>query len=341
MLPLMVGLFAVLIVSFVASIAVGSISIPLDDILTILLGGEPTRAAWTQIVINFRLPKALTAVLAGAALSVGGLMMQTLFRNPLTDPFALGISSGASLGVALIVLSAGVGSTLLAGFSLAGDLGLAIAASLGAAAVMLLVLFAARRVQHNYGLLILGLMFGYAFGALVSLLLYFSVAERIQAYVNWTFGSFGGVTWRQMSVFGPVVLVGLAMTLLLRKPLNALLLGEIYAQSMGINVQRVRFGIVVSTALLAGAVTAFCGPIAFLGLAVPHLARAIFRTADHQRLLPACAVLGAIVALTADLIAQLPGAGVILPLNAVMALIGAPVVIVIILRGRTTRAFER
>lgn len=335
LIALLVGLIAV----FLLSLALGSVPIPLDEILRVLAGGSASRDAWTNIVVKFRLPKALTAALAGAALSIGGLQMQTLFRNPLADPFVLGISSGASLGVALIVLALGApGMVLLAGVSLLGDFGLAFAASTGSALVLGLVLVVARRVQSSVTLLILGLMFGYGVGAAVSLLLYFSIAERIQAFINWTFGSFGGVTWSQMIVFAPVILVGLGIAFFTSKSLNALLLGEAYAQSMGLNVRRARASIVVSTALLAGAVTAFCGPIGFIGIAVPHVCRTLFDTSDHRVLIPASILLGAITALAADLIAQVPGSQLVLPLNAITALIGAPVVIWIILRGRALGA---
>jgi len=335
---LLLLLLVVLVLVFLLSLVVGSVSIPLTDILTILVGGEPARATWTTIVLDFRLPKALTALLAGAALAVGGLQMQTLFRNPLADPYVLGVSSGASLGVALVVLSVGTtGSLLLAGLGLSGDFGITLAAILGSGFALLLVIAVAARVQSVITLLVLGLMFGYATGALVSLLMYFSVAERIQMYINWTYGSFSGVSWRQMPIFIPVVIVGLLLTFLLSKPLNALLLGEAYARSMGLNVRRVRLMIISSTALLAGSVTAFCGPIGFLGLAVPHLCRALFSTSDHRILTPAALLLGGTLALVADLVAQMPGSQIVLPLNAVTALIGAPVVIWVILRRRSLR----
>ncbi len=335
MLLVLAGL---LLFVFVLSLIAGSVSIPLGDVLKILTGGQPARATWATIVIDFRLPKALTALLAGAALGVSGLQMQTLFRNPLADPFVLGVSSGASLGVALVVLGAGTtGSLLLAGLGLTGDLGLTVAAFVGAAITLFLVVSVASRVQSVMTLLILGLMFGYATSAVVTLLLYFSLTERIKAYMSWTFGSFGGVTWGQMPIFIPVILVGIVSAFMLSKPLNALLLGEGYARSMGMNVRRGRLAIITSTALLAGTVTAFCGPIGFLGLAVPHLCRAMLGTSDHKLLIPATAILGGTMALTADLIAQLPGNQIVLPLNAVTALIGAPVVIWIILRRRNLR----
>ena len=335
---LLLGLGGLLLVLFWLSIALGSVHIPLIEVLTILTGGEAQKATWATIVLKLRLPKALTAVLAGAALSVAGLQMQTLFRNPLAGPFVLGISSGASLGVALVVLGVGTsGASLLAGLGLLGDFGVALAASLGAALVLGLVLLVARQVNNSMTLLILGLMFGYATSALVSVLLYFSIAERIQAYISWTFGSFGSVTWSQMLVLAPTVSVALLMAHLSAKPLNALLLGETYARSMGLSVSRARLWIVTSASILAGVITAFCGPIAFLGVAVPHLCRSLFNTSEHRVLLPAVTLMGAILALVADLIAHMPGSSITLPLNAVTALIGAPVVTWVILRRKNLR----
>ncbi len=333
------GLLALLVVVliglFLVSLALGSVNIPLDQVVTILLGGEGERATWTNIVFRFRLPKATTAILAGAALSVAGLMMQTFFRNPLASPFILGISSGASLGVALIVMAGGTaGATLIAGIGLGGDVLLATAAGIGAGLTMLLVLLVSHRVRSTMTLLVLGVLFGYFTGSLVSLLIHFSVAERVQAYLNWTFGSFGGVTWSQMPILVGMVAVGLLMSLILAKPLNALLLGEGYARTMGVNVTSARVGIIVATALLAGAVTAFCGPIGFIGVAVPHLCRSLFSTSNHRVLVPATILMGGIVALVAALIAELPGSNAILPLNAVTAVLGAPVVIAVILRQR-------
>ncbi len=332
----LLALLAALAAAFILSLTLGSVDIPLRDILKILVGAEPERKTWTTIVLNFRLPKAVTATLAGAALAVAGLAMQTLFRNPLADPFILGINSGASLGVALVVLSVGVAgisaNALLVGLGLLGNLGLVVAASLGAGLILGLMLVVSHRVTSTMTLLILGLMVSYATSATVSLLLYFSVAERIQAYINWTFGSFGTVTWGQLHILAPAVLLSLVLAFFLAKPLNALLLGETYAQTMGLNVRRARLLIISSAAVLAGAVTAFCGPIGFLGIAVPHLARNLFRSSDHRLLIPACALLGATLALAADIIAQLPGSQTVLPLNAVTALIGAPVVAWVILR---------
>ena len=327
---------------FLLSLAAGSVSIPLLDVVTILLGGQGARATWASIILNFRLPETLTAILAGAGLGISGLLMQTLFRNPLADPYVLGVSSGASLGVALVVLASGaIGTSLLAGMGPVGDLGVAAAASLGAALLMLVILWTARRVSSSLTLLILGLLFGYLTSALVSLLLHFSIPERIQAYITWTFGSFGGVTWSQLRVLAPATLAGLASAFWLSKPLNALLLGEFYAQSMGVDVRRTRLAIIATTALLAGTITAFCGPIAFIGIAIPHVCRGLFSTADHRVLAPATILVGAIVALTAAFIARVPGSNVVLPLNAVTALIGAPAVIWVILRARNIqKGFE-
>lgn len=328
------ALLLALLFVFTLSLALGSVRIPLGDVGLILLGGTPARATWRIIVWNFRLPKALTAVLAGSALAVSGLQMQTLFRNPLAGPFVLGINSGASLGVALVVLGAGAaGSAISGSLSLVGNVGIVLAASMGAAAVLFLVMLVSHRVD-TMTLLILGLLFGYATSAVVSILLYFSITEQIQAYLNWTFGTFGKVTWGQMQVMAPTILAAVAVAWLSAKPLNALLLGEAYARTMGLTVRRARFWVITSASLLAGTVTAFCGPIGFIGVAVPHLCRGLFATADHRILVPATILLGGIVALTADIIAQLPGSQVVLPLNSITSLIGAPVVAWVILRRK-------
>ncbi len=326
-------LLALLGALLLLSLALGSASIPFDQILRVLLSGEADQPAWTHIVLKFRLPKTLTAIFAGMALGVSGLLMQTYFRNPLAEPFVLGVSSGASLGVALVVLTSGVaGGALLDGLGLAGDLLMTAAAGLGAAVTMLLVLLVAVRIQSSVSLLIMGLMFGYLVAATVSLLLYFALPERIQAYINWTFGSFSGVTNEQLPVLAVIVLAGLLLAAALTKALNALLLGEEYARSLGANLKRTRIGIVLATALLVSAVTAFCGPIAFIGIAVPHLARGLLASADHRLLLPGTCLAGACVALCASLIAELPGNNLVLPLNVVTALMGAPVVMLVVLR---------
>ena len=333
------GLILLLIAIFFLDLSVGSVRIPAQDIIGMLFGKEPQQAAWLKILYMFRLPKAITAVLAGAALAVSGLIMQTLFRNPLAGPFVLGINSGASLGVALVILWTGSMSqtTIFAGLGLIGDLGLIIAAGLGASLVLVFILLVSRRVQNVMTLLILGLLFGYATSAVVSILLHFSIAERIHLFVSWTFGSFGGVTWKQLKVLMPVLLIGIFISQMLIKPLNSFLLGESYARSMGLNVRRARIWIICITALLAGSVTAFCGPIAFVGVAIPHLARSLFNTSDHRVLIPSVALLGAIIAIVADIVSGLPGTQVVLPLNAVTSLIGAPIIAWIILSRRNLR----
>ncbi|MEH2467250.1 iron ABC transporter permease [Nostoc sp.] len=329
-----------LLFTFLLDLALGSVDIPINEVVKILLGQESEKATWANIILKFRLPKALTATLAGAALGVSGLQMQTLFRNPLAGPFVLGISSGASLGVALVVLTASVTTpTLLADLGIISDFSLVIAASLGAASVLGMMLVVSRRVQDTMTLLILGLLFGYATSAIVSILLQFSSKERIQSYIMWTFGSFAGVTWRQLVVLIPVILLSLFLAVLQSKSLNALLLGESYARSLGLTVQKTRFSIITSASILAGGITAFCGPIAFLGVAIPHLCRSLFNTSDHRILIPSVIIMGAILALIADLFSQLWVSQMVLPLNAVTALIGTPVVTWVILRRNSQKSF--
>jgi iron complex transport system permease protein len=338
-LALLIGLSVALVVAGVfLHVAFGSVRIPLSESLAALFGRSIDNAVWQRIIQEFRIPRALTAAAAGAGLAVCGVLMQTLFRNPLAGPFVLGVSSGASLGVALVILAGswlGVGlvsgSGLLAGVALGGDLTVAAAAVLGAGGVMLIILAVNRIVDSVLTLLVLGVLFSYAVGAVVSVLMHFSIPEQIQSYVNWTFGSFAGVTLEQLPVFCLLVGVGFASAVLLSKPLNALLLGESYAATMGIRVRLVRTLSILVTAVTAGVITAFCGPIGFLGIAIPHLTRALLRDADHRVLIPLSAVLGAGVALFADLAAALPGTAITLPLNAVTALIGAPVVIGVVL----------
>lgn len=322
---------------FIFNISLGSVSIPFSEIFAVLSGQESERYAWQQIVLQFRLPKAITATLVGAGLALSGLQMQTLFRNPLAGPFVLGISSGASLGVALLVMAGVSIGGFLAMDGILGTWMIVFAASIGSALVLLLVVAASLRIKDSMTLLILGLMFGSATGAIVSVLQYFSEAEQIQAYLIWTFGSLGGLNWGDMYIFVPVVLLGSIIVFVMQKPLNALLLGENYAQSMGLNLRMTRIWIIASTSLLAGSITAFCGPIAFIGITVPHFARILFDTADHKVLVPAVALCGAALMLFCDIIAQIPGAEQTLPINAVTSLFGAPVVIWIILSRKNIR----
>jgi iron complex transport system permease protein len=311
---------------FVLSLAIGSVSIPLPEVLNILLGGTPTKPGWRTIIWQFRFPRSLTAMLAGSALAVSGLQLQTLFCNPLAGPFVLGISSGASLGVAIVVLA----SQQLGLFY--GDLGIITAACIGAASVAMLVIIVARLVQSAIALLVLGLMFGYATGAMVNILLQLSSAQQVQQFVIWTFGSFGGVTWGQLPLLATGVGIGGAIALISTAALNVMLLGEVQAQSLGVNLARLRLLVLLSSSILAGIVTAFCGPIAFLGVAVPHLCRGVLRTADLRWLLPGVVIVGAGLALVADLLSQILVRSSVLPLNSVTALIGTPILIWVILR---------
>lgn len=317
------------------NISLGSISIPQSDILNILLGNESTKASWENIILNFRLPKAIAAIIVGIGLSVSGLQMQTLFRNPLAGPFVLGLSSGASLGVALLLL-AGISVSTLGLFDLTGWI-VVVAASLGSGLVLLLVMAVSLKVRDSMTLLIIGLMFGSLTGAVVSILQYFSTGEEVQVYLFWTFGSLGGLSWNEVSILSVIVFVGIILSGSLIKPLNALLLSENYAKSMGLNVKNVRILIILSTSLLAGSITAFCGPIAFIGLAVPHITRLLFHTANHKVLVPAVAMTGAIIMLICDIVSQVPGSDMILPINAITSLLGAPVVIWIILKRGSMR----
>ena len=322
---------------FILDLATGSVTIPPHDVWTVLTGGDPSVESWKTILLVFRLPKALAAIAAGMGLAVSGLMMQTLFRNPLAGPSILGISAGASLGVAIVILGSGLGlrsAGLISGMGLGGNLSIVMAATLGALLVLMVILLAARRVENVMTLLIVGLLGGFALNAVVSVLIHFSRPEMTQAYMAWSFGSFANVTWDELKIFLPVVLLSTLIACTFGKALNVLLFGETYARSMGVNFILIRFAIITLTAVLAGTVTAWCGPVGFIGIAVPHLARALLGSADHRFLLPATAVMGGVVALGADILAQMPGFETVLPLNAVTALIGSPVIIWFILRRR-------
>lgn len=336
--PWALVLAAVAVVGLVAgTVVLGSVRIPLTDVLGALTGTGAADEATRSIVWTIRLPRAVTALVAGAALGVAGLQMQTLFRNPLADPFILGISAGASVGVAAVVLGVGsFGTALVAGLGLAGNLTVATAAALGATAVTGVVLLVSRRVASPATVLIVGLMIGYAVSAVVSVLVHAGLgrAERVRAFIAWGFGSFSGTTWDELAVMVPFVLVGLVVVGATVKHLNALLLGDRYAASLGLDVPRTRLVTIVSASVLAGTVTAFCGPIAFIGVAVPHVARTILGTSDHRLLVPGTILLGAVVALVAGIAAQLPGQDASLPLNAVTALLGAPIVVLVLLRMR-------
>lgn len=317
----------------VLNIVVGSVKIPVSQIFTILLGGKAINPGWETILIEFRIPKTLTAILAGSGLAISGLIMQTMFRNPLAGPFVLGISSGASLGVALMILAGSI-LGIAAWLSLAGSWALVLAAIGGAVSVLILILVISLRVRDSMTLLIIGLMVGSLSAALVSVLQYYSEAQEIQAFLIWTFGNLGGVHGQELIVLTSAVLIGLTGCWLTTKPLNALLLGESYATSLGVNIDQIRLQIILITSILAGSITAFCGPLAFIGIAIPHLARIIFKTADHRILVPASILLGAIVMTLCDLASQIPGSSRTLPINAITSLIGAPAVIAILVKSR-------
>ena len=327
------ALLAVLVLFF-ANLMFGTVDIPFEQVVQSFFGQPAEKQSWEFILQDFRLPKALTAVLAGSGLALSGLLMQTLFRNPLAGPFVLGISNGASLGVAILVLS---GSVVLGKIIPFGSWGLVVASVAGSGLVLSLVLLVSLKVNDNLSLLIVGFMFGSISGAIVSVLQYFSSPELIQAFIIWTFGSLGGVTWVQLGVMCPLVLLGILLAFFAQKSMNAMLLGDEYAKSLGVATKKIRLLIILSTCLLAGAVTAFCGPIAFVGLAIPHVARSILNTSNHSLLIPAVVVLGAVLLLGCDLLAQLPGSQKVLPINAVTAIIGAPIVIWIILKTRNLK----
>lgn len=326
-LILFIGLSLLAIGLFLADLAWGSIHISLSEILSVFFG-KGAEGINSEILLNFRLPKAVTAVLAGASLSVAGLMMQTLFRNPLADPYILGVSSGASLGVALVMMAA---AFLPVAFVSSGW-ALIAAAIIGASIVLVLVVGVSFKVNNAVSLLIVGIMFGTIASSFVSVLQNFSNPDAIKLFVMWTFGSLSAVTWNYMTVLLPVVLVGLGLAFYLQKKLDGLLLGENYARGLGISITKTRFLIVLATGLLAGGITAFTGPIAFVGVAIPHIARGVFRTSLHRILLPACVLLGASLLLVCDIISQMPT--YTLPINTISALFGAPIIIWIILKRR-------
>ncbi|MDE6013131.1 MAG: iron ABC transporter permease [Prevotella sp.] len=321
-----------LVVLFVLNLITGSIHIPVPDILAILLGDETIKSSWRFIILESRLPQALTAMLCGGALAVCGLLLQTAFRNPLAGPGIFGINSGAGLGVALVMLFLG-GSLSLGSVSATGFMAVLIAAFVGAMAVMALIFFFSTLVRSHVMLLIIGIMIGYISNSAISLLNFFATDEGVKSYMVWGMGSFGSVTIDQMPVFVLLTVVGLIGALLLIKPLNALMLGDRYAENLGINIFRVRNWLLFVTGLLMAVTTAYCGPVAFIGLAVPHIARLLLVTDNHRILLPATILMGAIVALLCNFICFLPGETGIIPLNAVTPLVGAPVIIYVILKG--------
>lgn len=323
-------------VLFLLNLFLGSVDIPFRSIWNILWGmdeGEPV--IWQNIIWKSRVPQALTAMVAGAGLAVSGLQMQTVFRNPLAGPSVLGISSGASLGVAFVVLLSGsIGGIALSRLGFMGEIALTMAAIIGALSIMALIVYVSQKVHGNVTLLIIGVMIGYVANAVIGVLKFFSVEEDIRAYVIWGLGSFARVSGNQMMVFVCIMAVLLPLSFLLIKTLNLLLLGDSYARNLGLNIKRARLQVIACSGVLVAIVTAYCGPITFLGLAVPHLCRGIFRTSNHRILMPASLLAGAALALLCNLIARMPGFEGALPVNSVTALVGAPVVVSVLFKKR-------
>ncbi|HEU4789305.1 MAG TPA: iron ABC transporter permease [Flavobacterium sp.] len=326
-------LFLGLIILFFVNISLGSITIPFKEVYTSLTGGQSSKSTWEYIIINYRLPKAITAVLVGMGLSISGLLMQTLFRNPLAGPYVLGLSSGASLGVAFVILGASVLPSFLSGILLS-PYGIVLASTLGSTSVLLLVLLVSQRLRDTMAILIVGLMFGSFTSAVVGVLTYFSSAEQLQKFTFWSMGNLGNLSWTSILILTICVLLGLFLSLLSIKPLNALLLGENYAKSMGLNFNKARLIIILATSILAGSITAYAGPIAFIGLAVPHIAKLVFQTSNHNVLFWSTLLFGAAIMLVCDVVSQMPGMEITLPINAITSILGAPVVIWLLVRKR-------
>lgn len=335
------SLIILLLVCFILDVALGSVDIPFKEVFKIFFSFGSDNDAWIYIVEKIRIPKAVTAILVGCGLSVSGLQMQTLFRNPLAGPSVLGITAGASLGVALIMLSAGSVTSLYAiqALGISGSWLLIVASSLGAAIIMLIIVAISAKLRDNVIMLIVGVMIANITLSIISIWQYFSAPDQIKEYLLWTFGSLGGVTQSHLYVLAVVVFLGTFISFASSKLLDALLLGENYARSMGLTVNRARILIICSTSILAGSITAFCGPIGFIGIAVPHLARSLFNTSNHRILIPGCCLIGTILMLICDIISQLPGSQTALPINVITALVGSPVVIWVIISKNNLRGF--
>jgi iron complex transport system permease protein len=318
---------------FLLNISLGSITIPIKDIFSSIVNGSCSKESWNYIILNYRLPKAIVAILVGIGLSISGLLMQTLFRNPLAGPYVLGLSSGASLGVATVLLGAAFLPAFLSEFFLS-SFGIILASSLGSFLVLLSVLAIAQRLRDTMAILIVGLMFGSLTSAIVGSLTYFSTAEQLQKFTFWSLGNLGNLSWNSIGILCCCVVIGLLLSISSIKPLNALLLGENYAKSLGMNYKKTKYIIIFATSLLAGSITAFAGPIAFIGLAVPHIAKLVFQTSNHKILFWSTLLFGAIIMLICDIISQVPNTEIILPINAVTSIFGAPIVIWLLVRKR-------
>lgn len=330
------SLSLLLLLSLLLNISLGQVSIPLKEVISSVFGSQASKETWEYIIINFRLPKAITAILVGIGLSISGLLMQTLFRNPLAGPYVLGLSSGSSLGVAFVILGAGF---LPAVFSqvLLSSYGIILASCIGSSLVLILILIVSQHLRDTMSILIIGLMFSSFTSAIVSVFAYFSSAEQLQKYTFWSMGSIGNLSWHAISILTICTVLGLLFSLLSLKSLDALLLGENYAKSMGLNIAKARYIIIFATSILAGSITAFAGPIAFIGLAVPHLGKLLFQTSNHKILFLGTLLLGSIIMLLCDTISQMPGFDFTLPINAVTSIIGAPIVIWLIVKKKSVQ----
>jgi len=327
-------LLLLLLLTLLLNISLGQVAIPVKEVFKSLFGSHASKETWDYIIINFRLPKAITAILVGIGLSISGLLMQTLFRNPLAGPYVLGLSSGSSLGVAFVILGAGMLPSVFSQFLLS-PYGIIVASCLGSSLVLLLILIVSQRLRDTMSILIVGLMFSSFTSAIVSMFAYFSSAEQLQKYTFWSMGSIGNLSWQNIAILTVSVFIGLLVSLLSLKSLDALLLGENYAKSMGLNLTKARYTIIFATSILAGSITAFAGPIAFIGLAVPHLGKLLFQTSNHKILFFATLLIGSTIMLFCDTISQMPGFDFTLPINAITSIVGAPVVIWLIVRKRS------
>lgn len=332
--PIIFSLLTLLLLFvFALNISFGSVAIPVKEVFKSLIGDNASKETWQYIIINYRLPKAITAVLVGMGLSISGLLMQTLFRNPLAGPYVLGLSSGSSLGVAFFIL----GASFLPSFAsslLLSSCGIIIASCFGSFLVLLAVLFVSQRLRDTMAILIVGLMFGSFTSAIVGVLTYFSTAEQLQKFTFWSMGSLGNLSWISIFILSICVFLGLILSVFSIKPLNALLLGENYAKSLGLNYKKSRLIIIFATSILAGSITAFAGPIAFIGLAVPHIAKLVFQTSNHNILFWSTLLFGAIIMLVCDIFSHIPGTDIMLPINAITSIIGAPIVIWLLVRKK-------
>ncbi len=322
-----------LVIAAVLNLVIGSVRIPVTDVLEIVSGNFSGKASWEYIVLEYRLPKLVIACIVGAALSIAGMMMQTLFQNPMAEPYILGVSSGASLGVAICILGKSLFSLTLQNY-LTGNLTIILFALAGSVLVMFIILGVSQRIKQIATLLIVGLMFSSFTSAFVNVLAYFSTAEELKKFTFWNLGSLGNISWQQIYYIVPILCAALAGSFLLNKSLNTLLMGEGYAKSMGLNIKKTKFLIILVTCMLVAVCTAFVGPIAFIGLAVPHITRIIYKTTNHFHLFTGNIIIGALILITCDIICQLPGKQFVLPINAVTSILGAPLVIYLILRNR-------